>query len=76
MASQMVDVHTPGLKWWLAHLENDFHPARSVDLFVEYLSSSTVLSTASANRLAVRSSAAPSATPRPPPSEPPSSSSA
>ncbi|KAF8544942.1 hypothetical protein BDD12DRAFT_814028 [Trichophaea hybrida] len=37
MTSQMVDIHTPSLKWWLAHLENDFHPVHSVDLFVNAL---------------------------------------
>jgi translation initiation factor eIF-2B subunit beta len=38
MTSQMVEIHTPDLKWWLAHLENDFHPVHSIDLFVKYLS--------------------------------------
>lgn len=35
MTSQLVDIHTPGLKWWLAHLEHDFNPAHSVDLFIK-----------------------------------------
>ncbi|KAA8913305.1 hypothetical protein FN846DRAFT_902998 [Sphaerosporella brunnea] len=37
MTSQMVEIHTPDLKWWLAHLENDFHPVHSIDLFVNTL---------------------------------------
>lgn len=35
MSSQMVDIHTPGLKWWLNHLETDFNPSHSVDLYVK-----------------------------------------
>ncbi|KAL7267634.1 GCD complex subunit gcd7 [Rhizina undulata] len=34
MTSQMVTIHTPGLKWWLKHLETEFDPAHSVDLFI------------------------------------------
>ncbi|KAI5781477.1 hypothetical protein EDC01DRAFT_632751 [Geopyxis carbonaria] len=37
MTSQMVDIHTPGLKWWLNHLETSFHAEHSVDLFVNVL---------------------------------------
>ena len=45
MTSQMVDIHTPGLKWWLTHLENDFNAAHSVDLFIKYVPRSCALST-------------------------------
>jgi chemotaxis protein CheY-P-specific phosphatase CheC len=37
MTSQMVKIHTPDLKWWLAHLESDFHAVDLIDLFVKCL---------------------------------------
>jgi hypothetical protein len=27
-------LQTPGLKWWLTHLETDFHHENSVELYV------------------------------------------
>ena len=35
MTSQMVEIHTPGLKWWLSHLETDFNAEHSVDLYIK-----------------------------------------
>ncbi|KAI5818833.1 hypothetical protein BZA77DRAFT_337392 [Pyronema omphalodes] len=37
MTSQMVDIHTPGLKWWLTHLETEFHSTDSVDRYIDAL---------------------------------------
>lgn len=33
----MVEIRTPGLQWWLKHLETDFNPVHSVDLFGDAL---------------------------------------
>lgn len=34
MTSQLVTLNTPGLKWWLDHLDEQFDPDGSVNLFI------------------------------------------
>ncbi|TGZ84206.1 nagb/rpia/CoA transferase-like protein [Ascodesmis nigricans] len=37
MTSQLVSIHTPGLKWFLNHLENEFESQASLQLYINAL---------------------------------------
>lgn len=60
MTSQLVSIHTPGLKWFLNHLENDFESKASLQLYIKY--KAICLCQYRVLTFAVRSNAAPSET--------------